>query len=198
MPKLFPSSAVLVIAAFFIVLNASSIRAQEVERMEIGANYSFVHTNAPPGNCGCFQMNGGAGWFAYNFMPELALVGEVGGEYASNIKGATSDLRLTSFLAGPHYSWHHYKRYAPFGQVLLGEAHASGALTPAASGLAGSANAFAMAAGGGLDLEIAPRWRLRVVQMDYYLTRFNNGINDHQNNLRVGVGIAYRFGQTDK
>jgi len=83
----------------------------------------------------------------------------------------------------------------PFSQVLLGGAHASGALTPAPSGLAASANSFAMTAGGGVDINLTPHLALRAVQADYFLTRFNNGANDQQNNFRVGTGIVYRFGK---
>ena len=65
---------------------------------------------------------------------------------------------------------------------------------PEPSGLAGSANAFAMAAGGGVDVELAHHWSVRLVQVDYYLTRFDNAGNDHQNNVPVGIGTAFRFG----
>ena len=47
-------------------------------------------------------------------------------------------------------------------------------------------------AGGGIDIDLARHWSLRLIQLDYYLTRFDNGGNDHQNNLRVGVGAAFR------
>jgi peptidoglycan-associated lipoprotein len=174
----------------------SSVRmwAQQVERMELGAEYNFVDANAPPGRCGCFHMNGGAGWFAHYFSSSFALVGEVGAVHAGHVNGSASDFTLTSFLAGPRYSRHIVSRVSPFAEALLGGAHASGGLTPVASGLAGSANAFALGLGGGLDLELSRRWALRPLQLDYFLTRFNNGSNDHQNNLRVGVGMVYRFG----
>jgi peptidoglycan-associated lipoprotein len=178
-----------------LLIPALEAWGQTAGRMEAGANYSFVRSNAPAGKCGCFDLNGGGAWFAYDFSPSLAVVGEVGGQYSSHINGTTADLTLTSFLAGPRYSRHVGKRMTPFGQILLGAAHANSALTPSTSGLAASANAFAMAAGGGMDVELTRSWTLRLVQLDYYLTRFNNGSNDHQNNLRVGTGIAFHFGR---
>jgi hypothetical protein len=36
---------------------------------------------------------------------------------------------------------------------------------------------------------------LRVVQADYFLTRFNNSLNDLQNNFRIGAGIVFQFRQ---
>lgn len=198
MAKLFRVATMLAASAGFTLLSAPAIWAQNVERMEIGARYSFIDTNAPPGGCGCFSLNGGAAWFAYNFSPGVALVGEGSGAYASHIDSTSNDLTLSSFLAGPRYSRHIGNHMVPFGQILLGGAHASGALTPGASGLAGSSNAFAMAAGGGMDLEVSRHWVVRLVQWDYYLTRFNNEGNNHQNNSRVGVGVAYRFGGRGK
>ena len=178
----------------FPYLPSARPASAQVARMEVGGEYSFVNTNAPPGGCGCFSMNGGTGWFAYNLFPNLAVIGEIGGEYASNIDHTSADLTLTSFLGGARYSRRGFKEMAPFGQLLLGGAHASGALTPTSSGQSSSANAFAMVAGGGMDLEMSRHWKVRLIEVDYFLTRFDNGSNDHQNNLRVSLGVAYRFG----
>jgi hypothetical protein len=47
--------------------------------------------------------------------------------------------------------------------------------------------------GGGLDLKLTHRWGLRAGEVDYYLTRFDNGSNDHQNNLPASAGVFVRF-----
>jgi outer membrane immunogenic protein len=198
MSKLFRVATGLAAVAAFFALSASRSWAQDLERMEVGAAYSYVKTNAPPGACGCFSMNGGEGWFAYNFSRAWAAVGEIGAARASNIDGTTGDFTLTSFLGGPRYSWRRDARVAPFGQVLIGGAHGSGVLTPSLSGLPSGASAFAMSAGGGVDAAVSRHWAVRLVEVDYYLTRFNNATNHHQNNLRIGVGIAYRFGGRGK
>lgn len=193
MPKLFRAAILLGFFTGFIGLSAGPASAQ-VARMEVGGEYSFVNTNAPPGGCGCFSMNGGTGWFAYNLFPNIAVIGEIGSEHASNIDHTSADLTLTSFLGGVRYSRRWFGKMAPFGQLLLGGAHASGSLTPTSSGQSGSANAFAMVAGGGMDLEMLRHWKVRLIEVDYFSTRFDNGGNDHQNNLRVSLGVAYRFG----
>ena len=188
-------TAILLAASFgLLLLGASRTSAQSFDRMELGGNYDYARSNAPPGGCGCFSMNGGGGWFGYNFDHRLALGGEVGSVRASNIFGASAGLTLTSFLVGPRYSWHRSHRFSAFAQVLLGGAHSSGALTPGSSGLAGSENAFATTIGGGLDARLARRLALRLFQADYYLTRFPNGANGDQNNLRIGAGVVFRFG----
>jgi peptidoglycan-associated lipoprotein len=195
MSKLFRTVILLAASFGLLLLGASRTSAQTFDSMELGGNYDYVRTNAPPGGCGCFSMNGGSGWFGYNFNSRLGLVGEVGSEFASNINGTSGSLTLTSYLFGPRYSWHHTNRVVPFGQLLLGGAYGSGALTPTASGRDGSANAFAMTVGGGMDVPLTRHLALRTFQIDYYLTRFTNDGNDHQNNLRIGFGMVYRFGR---
>jgi outer membrane immunogenic protein len=188
------TAIVLAALAGFLGLAPSNASAQNIERMEIGAEYSFVKSNAPPGDCGCFTLNGANGWFAYNFTHHWAAVGEMGGGYASKIDGTTSDLTFSTFLGGVRYSRRLMDRIAPFGQFLIGGAHANGALTPDLAGMPAGANAFAMVAGGGMDLEGSRYWKLRLIEVDYLLTRFDNGVNNHQNNVRVSIGAAFRFG----
>lgn len=180
-----------------VAQNVEQNVVQNSDRMELGAGYSYVHTNAPPGDCGCFSMNGGSGWFAYHFMDGLAAAADFSSEHASNIDGTSAGLTLTSYLVGPRYSWHYGQRVSPFGQVLLGGAHADGGLTLVRYGVAEPANSFALASGGGVDINLKRHWAARG-QMDYFLTRFSNGVNDHQNNLRVSVGVLYRFGGKQK
>ncbi len=187
----------LLLAAGFTVMVPAGALAQSGSRVEAGVDYNYVRSNVPAGGCGCFELNGGGGWVSFNFTHSLGLVGEIAGQHASNISSTGTDLTLTSFLAGPRYTWTRPHRIAPFAQALVGAAHASGALAPGSSGLPGSANAFAMTAGGGLDIGLTRRIGLRAFEADYYLTRFDNGVNDHQNNLRIEAGVVIRFGGSE-
>jgi opacity protein-like surface antigen len=173
---------------------ASRSSAQSAPAFELGGNYSYVRTNAGPGDCGCINMQGGGGWASYNFTRSLGIVGEVAAQHASNIAPFSTDLTLTSFLAGVRYKPKPTRVFEPFLQVLLGGAHASGDMAPGTLGIPGSANAFALTAGGGLDIRLSEHFAVRAIQADYYYTRFANGVNDHQNNLRLGAGLIYRFG----
>jgi opacity protein-like surface antigen len=67
-------------------------------------------------------------------------------------------------------------------------------MAPGNPGLPGSSNSFAMAAGGGVDLMLSHRFAIRMIQADYYYTQFDNGVNNRQNNLRIGAGVIVRFG----
>jgi hypothetical protein len=51
-----------------------------------------------------------------------------------------------------------------------------------------------MAVGGGVDLRLSRHFAFRLMQADYYYTRLANGVNDHQNNLRIGAGLLIRLG----
>jgi hypothetical protein len=86
---------------------------------------------------------------------------------------------------------------APFGQVLAGGAHAGGTLVEGNTPAAGSSVAFASNVGGGLDLKFGAesRFSLRAVEADYLVTLFHNGLNDHQNILRLSTGITIHFGR---
>ncbi len=138
-------------------------------------------------------MQGGNAWFGYNFSRGFGVVAEVSSQRASDIRGSGEDLTLTSYLFGPRYSWHKSGRLCRFGQVLLGGAHAGGSF--ASNGFADASNAFAMIAGGGLDIGIARHIAVRAFEADYYLTHFDNGLNNRQNNLRISAGVIFRFGQ---
>jgi outer membrane immunogenic protein len=162
-------------------------------RGEVGVDYNYVHTNAPPGGCGCFSMNGADAWLAYNLTRPIAVVAQIGSQHASNIGSSGTDLTLTSYLFGLRYSRRKSERFVPIGQILLGRAHASGTFAPGSAGNAGSPTAFAMATGVGLDVEMSERFAVRLLQADYYLTQFVNGVNDHQNNLRISTGLIFRF-----
>ncbi len=186
--------ALLLLALAFTAVVPRPAAAQGTA-VDVGLDYNYVRSNAPAGGCGCFSLNGGSGWVAFDFSPAIAIVGEIASQHASNISGTGADLTLTSFLAGPRYTRTVASRFAPFAQVLLGGAHAGGSLAPGNSGLPGSADAFAMTAGGGLDIKLTRHFAVRAFEADYYLTRFDNGVNDHQNSLRIAAGVIIRLGK---
>ena len=195
------------------LLNPSGASAQIIDQMKVGASYSYLRGNAPPGVCGCFSMNGGSGWLQYDASTRWALVGEVSSERASSIGGNPAGLTLTSFTLGPRYSFHypdiqnaffyHGIRKAlspvvPFSKFQVGVAHENGALTSGTAGRTGSANAFAITFGGGVEWLYSPRIRLRPLQVDYYMTVFPNNISDRQNSYRIGAGIVFGLWRDNK
>lgn len=59
----------------------------------------------------------------------------------------------------------------------------------------GSLSAFAMTAGGGIDVGVARHIAIRPLQAEYFLTTAPDGNNDRQNNFRYSAGVVLRFGR---
>ena len=173
---------------------AAPALAQDAPEFSAGASYNFVHSNAPPGSCGCFNMNGGSGWASFGQFHHFSAVADVGVQYAGNINSSGVNLTLTTYVFGPRYNFRNSQRLHPFAEALVGGSHASGSFSSASISATGSANAFAALGGGGLDFDVTNHIGIRAIEADYYFTKYNNGTNDHQNNVRIAAGIYFRFG----
>jgi outer membrane immunogenic protein len=183
-------------ALLFLSVAPLKLMAQDQRAHEIAFDYTYVHTNAPPGGCGCFSMNGGGGSYAYHFGPQFAMVADIEAVHAANIDHTNADLMLTSYLAGPRFYYRRPKtRLAPYGQTLLGAVRATGGLAPANSNGEPSSTVFGATVGGGLEYTINHTVALRLVEADYFVTTFDNGVNGRQNNLRITAGILFRLGR---
>lgn len=162
-------------------------------RLDLALGYNLVRANAPPGDCGCFTMNGGFVGGQLNLSPWLGVAGEFTGGHASNISSLGQDLTLTTFMAGPRISWAH-SRYVPFGEILVGGAHGGDSYFPSSLSSVTSASTFAYAAGGGLDLNLSNRFGLRVFDARFLHTALPNGVNGTQRQLQIEAGLVMRFG----
>jgi len=170
---------------------------QEAPRAELALGYSYIHSNVPPGGCGCFNLNGGNATFAWPLRSgRFALAGDITIAHAGSASSTGDGLTLSTFTAGGRYLPHlGHSAWQPFGQALLGFAHANGALVAGSNPGSANANAsFAANIGGGLDLRASPGFSIRLVEADYLLTTFDNGSNNHQNNVRIAAGVVFRFG----
>jgi outer membrane immunogenic protein len=178
-----------------------SAGAQQVETapryapLEISFNYSYARSNAAPGQCGCFNMNGGSSEVAFHAFRALSVVADLTGERAASIGATAGDgLSLVAFTVGPRFS-HRFAggKFTPFVQGLVGAVHGFDGLFPGSSGsLSGAASARAVVAGGGLDLTINRHIAIRAIQADYLRTQLPNGQGNEQNLLRAGAGIVLR------
>lgn len=92
-------------------------------------------------------------------------------------QGSAARRRKFNFLAGPQYKFRNSSRVEPFARALFGVARLSTRLRPDNTGItiAGltveqiddNYTAFAMGIGGGLDVRINKRVKLRLIQVDY-------------------------------
>ena len=182
----------LVVSALaFLAVFAGSARAQDHSKVDIFAGYSYLRFNPNTSGVSSFNLNGGSASIAYNANNWLSGVADFGAYRNGNILNSGVDGTLSTYLFGPRVSYRHYDRITPYGQVLFGVAHAGASI----AGTSGSDNAFAMALGGGVDVGVSQHFAVRPVQIDYLLTRFNEGTGNakNQNNLRVSTGIVFRF-----
>jgi outer membrane immunogenic protein len=179
-----------------LTASAQPATAQTQPRADLALDYTYMRSNAPPGGCGCFNLNGGSATFGWQIrQSHIALVGDVTVAEAGKISSNGYGLTLSAFTAGARYQLRlgHLPLHA-FGQILAGVAHASGSLVDGQNPSVPNASAaFAANAGGGIDLHASRRVSFRLIEADYLVTTFNNGDNDHQNNLRLSTGVVFHF-----
>jgi hypothetical protein len=164
----------------------------DATQYDLTIGYNNVRANAPPAGCHCFNMNGGFVFGSVHLTEWLGIVGEFTGGHSSNISILGQGLTLTTFTAGPRVS-HRFRRFTPYGEVLVGGAHGSGSYFPTRTSSSSSASSFAVSTGGGLDFRITPRFSLRALDMQYLRTSLPNGVNNEQNQLMIGAGLMIKF-----
>jgi outer membrane immunogenic protein len=185
-----PIAAALLIGLFGVALRA---RAQEqASKLELYGGYYYVRFNVnanlagvPPSQS--FNGNGGGGQLEYNANKWLGVVGDLAGYAATSTVNGTLVGGAFSYLLGPRINFRREK-ITPFAQALLG-----GVATTSGIGRSGVQNNFALTAGGGIDFKVAEYVSVRPLQAEYFMTTLPDGLNNRQNNLRIGAGIVLRI-----
>jgi len=163
---------------------------------ELAIDYTYMHSNAPPGGCGCFMLNGASGTVDWSVKPKnFALVADLTITTATKIDSTDYNLTLGIFTVGARYRIPAgHSRIHPYVQAMVGGAHASGSLTlPPNPAYSDASLAFAANMGGGADIRLNRRLSLRLVEADYLVTTFDNTSNNHQNNTRLSTGVVIHF-----
>jgi peptidoglycan-associated lipoprotein len=176
-------------------------------RATIFGGYSYLRNNS----------NGFGGWEGQgtvNFNRYLGVTADVSGTSvtpfgfsALGFSAGTSQ-HLNNYLFGPTVTAS-LGRSAVFAHALFGAAHSSlgaGVGIPIIGGVSTSitsANAFAMAFGGGIDIGLTRHLAIRALQVDYLRTQFNatdalttglsSSLGNRQNSFRYSTGVVFRF-----
>jgi len=173
------SLAVVAVIALFAI----PMLAQDHPKADIFGGYQYTRIN-PGGGASGENFNGWnaavTGW-VNNY---LGVTGDFSGAYKSI--GGTA-IRQYTFMFGPTIASHANEKFTPFAHVLLGGAHCT---TDAGACFATSNTAFALAFGGGLDVNVGHNVGVRVGQFDYLMTKF---ASDTQNDFRFSAGIVFHF-----
>ena len=188
------STALLVfVLALSWALHAQAISMggvySDVPRVEFGASYNYFHANAPPGQCGCFALNGGSGTVVYNVTTKWAAVADLMVGHATNVDNSLQNITIFNYLFGPRYTRRMSSRYVPYGQVLFG-----GAKEDVNFQFTINRNAFGLLAGGGVTTRLNGKFGLTLGEVDWIHTRIPNAKNNRQNDLRIVTGVTYHFG----
>jgi hypothetical protein len=179
--------------SFLAVGTARPLRAQAgPPRFELYGGYDYVRFNINANVAGfppteSVNLNGGSSQLEYNLNDWFGIVGDLGGYYGS-AAGARGG--AFSYLFGPRLNLRR-QRITPFAQVLFG-----GFLSSSGIGTPGPDNQYGMSAGGGVDLKISRRLSFRPLQVEYFMTKVPDGLNNRQNNFRYSTGISFLFGRT--
>jgi hypothetical protein len=175
----------VLIAVCFACCFTLTARAQDT--VQIFGGYSYIRSNLPittfPPIDVDSNLNGWEFSGTYNMYEWLGATADFTGDYGS---ARGSSLHLQTYLFGPQV--HAPGPVSPFAHVLFGVAHESlgGSDIVAPS----SGNAFAFAAGVGIDVRLVPLVSLRAIQLDYLVTRFGSAT---QNDARVSAGFVIHF-----
>jgi outer membrane protein OmpA-like peptidoglycan-associated protein len=165
---------------------------QLTPRYEIAGMFDYVNFN-PGGGFNSFNNFGGSGAFTWNPSRWIGLTEELGGlSYNRNVNGTSVHGGITTFLAGPRLNLRKFDYFVPFAEFLLGGAHAGPPMTGTSA-----QSAFALAAGGGVDVVLTKNIVWRFAEIDYLMTNFTGssvGGTGRQDNLRLASGIVLRFG----
>jgi len=164
----------------------------DATRWDLSVGYSNIRANAPPGECQCFDLNGGFVFGSFHLTDWLRIAGEFTGSHSGNISALGQGLTLTTFTAGPQVS-HRFRRFTPYGEALVGGAHGGDSYFPSLNSFSQSATSFAFSTGGGLDYRLSTRWSIRAFDLQYLRTAFPNGVNNEQNQLMIGAGLVIKF-----
>jgi hypothetical protein len=182
-----------------------------VPKVELFLGYSYLRAvpTLAAGNR-LVWLNGGSASIAYNFNRYLGIVADVGdytnsevrftGAYNATVDTHDANGGVVSYLFGPRLSYRKHDRITPFVQVLFGGVHASEVTLSNCSfscTLLPDENAFALTAGGGVDVKVHRHLAIRIVQAEYLMTRFQDysaGTTGTQNDVRLSAGIVFRFG----
>jgi outer membrane immunogenic protein len=189
-----------VLLTAFVALSATlsaQARAQETfgtepgqtPRFETSVGYTFVHANAPPGQCGCFSANGGFGSVVFNVSRGFGVVADVAGVHTNTIGSTTQSITVINYLFGPRYSFRSVsRRFVPYAQALGG-----GSRETSNYAAVQSVNAAAFSVGGGVSTTFNRHLGRTIFEGDWVHSYPPNAQNDIQNDLRISSAISFRF-----
>jgi hypothetical protein len=196
------TTPITALIAFSVALSAATLPAQtrgpeifgtdpgQTPVLETTLGYSFIHANAPPGQCGCFSANGGYASVVVNMPRGLSIVADMTAAHANNIGAAGQSITVFNYLFGPRYTLRNLsRRYVPYAQILGGGSQELSTYTAIHN-----PSGAAFSVGGGVTTPLKPHFSWTIVEADWVHSFLPNAQNNIQNDVRVSSGITVRLG----
>ncbi len=197
--------------AFVLALGFLSVPASaqsDYPRAELFGGFSFgsIEVQAPVSlTFGHEAAEGFQAAIAVNVNRTLGIVVDFGGlwgdhpTFQSGTSFGEGTFRVLHIFAGPRFTMR-TNRITVFVHALPGFAQQRETITTGSfffppTTTTSTSNGFAMALGGGVDVNLGKRLAIRAVQIDYLPTRFSTPFfTNFRSNVRVGVGVVFKFG----
>jgi len=178
---------IVIVLAILLVFSFSALAQSGTAY--VGYSYTNIDTN---GATDRLNMNGWETGSSINLNKMFAAEGVIAGAYRNNAfsfgeTGVKTNLSVYTYEFGPRVNLGPFA----FAHFLMGGAHLSASASASGASASTSQNSFAMSIGGGTQIKVAPHFAVRTT-FDYVPTYF---VSNTQNNVRIGVGLAYLFGQ---
>ena len=191
-----------IVVLVLVILCAAFAVAQDAPKVSVFGGYQYVSLDTKGGDR--LNFNGWDADVAFHATKNVAIVGDVSGVYKSEsmtdplLGTVTAKLRLYNYLVGPRVSFGTGK-VTPFAEALFGLGHATvgGDVSGVGSASIGS-NGFAMALGGGIDINANQHFAVRAVKFDYLMNHvsmdaFGVSGSENLNNYRIATGVVFKF-----
>jgi hypothetical protein len=160
--------------------------------LNVAATYNPARFNELKGDS--FWVQGGSIQVEARLGDHIGLVADARGLHTSEINSSGAGLDMITATAGPRYTLSfRQSKVSLFVQGLAGRAMAFNGLFPHSSAFVTSANSLALLGGGGAEMMLSRRVRLRPFEANWLYTHLPNGTNNVQGALLLGAGITYWF-----
>lgn len=187
-----------VLALIILGISVVPLMAQDYTKADLFGGYQYLHFGSSSSFNGVTSSGQGFnGWNAsltYNFNKYLGFTGDGSGGYATTDGIANHFYTLTG---GPVLNLASAGKANPFVHALAGAARASASAGDNGMIASASANGFTAMFGAGLDVKATKVFSIRVLQADWLYYHFGgiagSGPIHQSNNVRISIGIVYRF-----
>ncbi len=188
-----------------VVLFAAVAFAQDAPKAEVFGGYQYMSVDTK-GLDNRQSFNGWDADVAFHVKKSFSIVADISGAYKSEtfndsvLGNVTGKIRVYNYLFGPRFSANAGK-VTPFAEALFGIGHITIGAEASGANTSVSSNDFAMALGGGLDVNANKHFAIRLAKFDYVMNRINaNNLGDtgvsgseNLNNFRFATGVVFKF-----